>query len=322
MWLAAAIRPIALALPIWAAAMPASAQDYPARPIHLVVGFPAGSGADIGARWIGERLADGSKTTVVVENKPGAGSNIAIGLVAAARPDGYTILFAASSAMAGSRFLYKDFRIDTEDALVPAALLYRTNFVATVAPTSAVGSVDALTRALKAKARNLHAYTNQTGQIAGAYYLAKVGARSEAVSYRTAAEAVADLGSGTLDFMMLDGAFAAGQFRAGRIKPLAVTSARRSAAMPEVPSMQEAGVAGVEFAPFWAAYLPKGTAPEIVAKVTGWMIELVKLEATRAQFATTGRIAIGEGPDAARAELKLEIEKWRDAVRAAGVEPQ
>ena len=94
---------------------PASAQQsYPSRPIHLVVGFPAGSGADIGARFIGEKLQEVSRATIVMENKPGAGSNIAIGQVVNAKPDGYTVLLAASSAMAGSRYLYKDFKIDTQ----------------------------------------------------------------------------------------------------------------------------------------------------------------------------------------------------------------
>ena len=137
---------------------PASAQQsYPSRPIHLVVGFPAGSGADIGARFIGEKLQEVSRATIVMENKPGAGSNIAIGQVVNAKPDGYTVLLAASSAMAGSRYLYKDFKIDTQAEFEPVALLYRTNFSLAVAPTSPLSSVEDLTRHLKSKPRNLHA---------------------------------------------------------------------------------------------------------------------------------------------------------------------
>lgn len=303
-------------------AVPTAAQDYPTRPIHMVVGFPAGSGADIGVRFVAEKLQEVSKARVVVENKPGAGSNIAIGLVAKAKPDGYTVLMAASSAMAGSRFLYRDFRIDTETELEPVSIIWRASFVLTVAPASALASVADLTAHLKSKQRTLHAYTNQTGQLAGAYYLSLVGARSTAVSYRAAADAVADLRSGTLDFMMLDGAFAAGQLRAGRIKPLAVTTARRTTAMPDTPTLQEAGLAGFEFAPFWAAYVPRGTPEPIMARLSGWLIEVARLEATRRQYTTTGSVAIGEGPDGARTALKDEIAKWAIAVKAAGVEPQ
>lgn len=296
--------------------------DFPSRPVRVVVGFPAGSGADIGVRFIAARLQEVSRATIVVENKPGAGSNIAIEQVARAKPDGYTLLFAASSAMAGSRFLYKDFKLDTENEFAPVATLWQSIFVLTVAPQSPVSTVAELTALLKSKPKTLHAYTNQTGQIAAAAYLAKVGATSQSVSYRAAADAVADLGSGTLDFMMLDGAFSAGQMRAGRVKPLAVTAARRSTSTPDTPTMQEAGLADFAFAPFWAAYFPKGTPPEIVARMSVWLIEVVKLDATRQQYHTTGSTALGEGPDQVRAELRSEIGKWAEAVKLAGVVPQ
>ena len=302
---------------------PAAAQPaYPTRAIHLIVGFPAGSGADIGARWVAERLQEVIGSPVVLENKPGAASNIAIGLAANARPDGYTVLLAATSAMAGSRYLYKDFKIDTVASFEPVALLYRTNFSLAVAPSSPIASVDDLTRHLKAKPRSLHAYTNQTGQIAAAYYLSKVGARSESVSYKTAAEAVADLGSGTLDFMMLDGSFTAGQFRGGRIKPIAVTAAQRSSVMPDVPTMHEAGLPGFQFSPYWSAYVPKGTPPAIIQRLTGWLITVIKLDATQRHYLTTGSVGIGEGPEQVRLTLLSEVERWAEAVEAAGIEPQ
>ncbi len=297
-------------------------QDYPTRAIHLLVGFPAGSGADIGVRFIAERLQEVSKQRFIVENKPGAGSNIAIGLSAKARPDGYTVLMAASSAMAGSRYIYKDFTIDTETEFAPVAIIWRASFLLAVSPTSTLSSVADLTALIKSKDRSLYAYSNQTGQLAGSYYLSLVGAKSNGVSYRGAAEAVADMASGTIDFMMLDGAFAAGQVRAGRIKPLAVTTAQRTTALPDTPTLQEAGLAGFEFAPFWAAYVPKDTPQAIIDRLSGWLIEVAKLDATRKQYTTTGSIAVGEGPAAVRAALRSEIAKWAAAVKAAGVEPQ
>jgi tripartite-type tricarboxylate transporter receptor subunit TctC len=297
-------------------------QDYPTRPVHLMVGFPAGSGADIGVRFVADRLHEVSKQRFIVENKPGAGSNIAVGLTAKARPDGYTVLMAASSAMAGSRYIYKDFTIDTEKEFEPVAIIWRASFLLAVSPTSPLQSVAELTRLIRSKDRSLYAYSNQTGQLAGAYYLSLVEAKSNGVSYRGAAEAVADMASGTIDFMMLDGAFASGQVRAGRIKPLAVTTAQRTSALPETPTLQEAGLTGFEFAPFWAAYLPKGTPQPIVDRLSGWLIEVARLEATHKQYTTTGSIAVGGGPAAVRAALRSEIEKWAAAVKAAGVEPQ
>ncbi len=307
-----------------AAAVPSASaqQDYPVRPVHVLVGFPAGSGADIGVRFVAEKLQEVSGQRVIVENKPGAGSNIAIGIAARAKPDGYTVLLAASSAMAGSRFLYKDFKIDTENELEPVALVWRSNFVLSVAPQSAINSVAELTAHLKSKSRTLHAYSNQTGQLVAAYYLYRVGATSNGVNYRGAAEAVADLGSGTIDFMMLDGAFASGQLRAGRIKPLAVTAARRSSSTPDTPTMHEAGVTDFAFSPFWAAYVPRGTPAAVTDKLTRWLVEVANLPATHERFKTTGSIPIGEGPQAARAALVDEIQKWATAVKAAGIEPQ
>lgn len=316
------------AIPTFAAALfvalaPAQAQqDYPTRPIHMLVGFPAGSGADLGVRAFAEKLQDVSRQRIIVENKPGAGSNIAIGIAVNARPDGYTVLMAASSAMAGSRYLYKDFKIDTETAIEPVALLWRSNFVLSVAPSSPINSVGALTEFLKTKPKSLHGYSNQTGQLAAAYYLSRAGVGSNGVNYRGAAEAVADLNSGTIDFMMLDGAFASGQLRAGRIKPLGVTASRRSSSTPDTPTMHEAGMDGFEFSPFWAAYVPLGTPRPIVEKLSKWLIEVARSEAIRERFQVTGSLPIGEDAAAVRAALKDEIGKWAVAVKAAGLEPQ
>ncbi|MDF2119748.1 tripartite tricarboxylate transporter substrate binding protein [Roseiarcaceae bacterium H3SJ34-1] len=300
----------------------AGAQTYPDRPVHLLIGFPAGSGADIGARFIGSQLQKASGQTVIVENKPGAGSNIAVALAAKAKPDGYTLLLAASSAMAGSRYLYKDFNVNTETEFEPIAALWEATFIITVAPDSPLKSVAELTQHLKSKTRNRYGYTNQTGQLTAAYYLALGGALAEPVSYRTAAEAVADLGSGTLDFMALDGAFAAGQLRNGKIKPLAVTTARRSPSMPDVPTMSEAGMEGFVFAPFWALYAPRGTPAEIIKKLQDWSFELMRSEAAKKQFAISGSNISVEDGAATRIKLRTEIEKWAHAVKSAGMEPQ
>lgn len=316
--------PVAVALFLSATAVTsvAAQTEYPARPIRVIVGFAAGSGADIGVRHVAGKMAEIAKATVVVENKPGAGSNIAVGVAANAKPDGYTMLMAASSAMAGSRYLYKDFKIDTETAFEPVATLWLATFILAVDPKSKIGSVADLTAYLKATPKTLHAYTNQTGQLAAAYYLSQIGASSQSVSYRNTPDAVADLNSGAVHFMMIDGAFGSASFRAGRIKPLAVTSLGRSTSMPDVLPMAEAGLPGFAFAPFWAAYFPKGTPKPIVDKAAGWLVETIMHPDTLAQFKTTGSIAVPGGPDEVRKSLRTEIERWALAVKAAKVESQ
>jgi tripartite-type tricarboxylate transporter receptor subunit TctC len=300
----------------------AGAQEtYPARRITMLLGFAAGSGADIGARFVAAELQNACGQPVIVENRPGAGSNIAVTLASQAKPDGYTVLLAASSAMAGSRFLYRDFKVDTEKDFEPVAALWEATFLIVVAPDSPLNSIADLTARLKSKPASLYGFTNQTGQLTAAYYLTQAGASAQAVSYRATTDAVADLGNGALDFMAIDGAFAAGQIRAGKIKALAVTTPGRVAPLPDVPTMSEAGLKDFVFAPFWALYAPRGTPAPIVKTLENHLREIYASEAARKQHAVSGsNIAFADGPGL-RAKLRKEIDRWAGAVKAAGVEP-
>ena len=144
----------------------ACAQDYPTRPMRVLIGFPAGSGADILGRYFTAKLADLSGQSVMVENTPGANANIALSLVANAKPDGYTILFAANSNIAGSRFLFKELSFDTLKDFVPAASFARIAFVMTVGATSPIKSIAELTAYLKSHQHNRYGVTNQTAILA------------------------------------------------------------------------------------------------------------------------------------------------------------
>jgi tripartite-type tricarboxylate transporter receptor subunit TctC len=213
--------------------VPAFAQTtYPERQIHALVGFPPGSGADILARYFSRRLSELAGKPVIVENKPGATSNIAVGLAAKAKPDGYTMLYSANSNMAGNRFLFKDLPFDTVTDFTPVAMLSQTTFILVVAPGSPVNSIAELTRSLKANNRAKFAYTNQIGLLSTQFYRNTVGAEAVAVSYRTATDALPDIQNGTIDFMIIDGTFGMGQIKAGRIKPLAVSTAQRLPTLP------------------------------------------------------------------------------------------
>ena len=317
---------VSLALTMLAALLAVSgvarAQDYPDRAIHAIVGFPPGSGADILARYFSRKLADLAGKPVVVENKPGATSNIALGLAARAKPDGYTILYGANSNMAGSRFLFKDLPFDTVADFVPVALLSQTTFLMVVAPTSPAQSVAQLTALVQANPRAKYGYTNQTSQLATESYKSLMGVAAVPVSYRTAPELLPDLTNGTLDFNVIDGTFGLGQIRAGRIKPLAVTTAQRLDTLPDVPTMQEAGVPGFEFASWWAAWLPKGASPEIVARLGGWYNRITADPETREFLAQTAGAPLSGDGTAAAAKLQAEIAKWARVTKAAGIVPQ
>ena len=301
----------------------ARAQDtYPDRPIHVVLGFAAGSGADILTRYFTQKLELLAKQPVIVDNKPGATGNISLRNVAQAKPDGYTVLFTANSNMAGSRFLFKDLPFDTLKDFTPIASFAQIAFVMVVSPKSPIDTVAALTAHLKSKPDNLYGYTNQTAQLSTEYYMQIAGVKAKPVPYKTTADAMRDVIEGQLDFMVFDGTFAAGQIRQGQLKALAVTTKQRIPTLPDTPTMQEAGVPNYEFSPWWCAYLPAGAPQPIVDKLQGWMLEISAMPETAQFLESVASIPQHDTGPQAEARLKAELPKWETLVKTAGIEPQ
>jgi tripartite-type tricarboxylate transporter receptor subunit TctC len=311
-----------LALALGAFETTARADEYPNRPIHVVIGFAAGSGADILTRFYAGKLAEISGQSTVVENRPGAVGVIAATVVTKAKPDGYTVLFSGNTIMAGGRHLLKDFPFDSDKDLVPAAAFLETPFVLAVSSKSPAHSIAELVTLLKSKTRNKSGYTNPTGLLSTELFKAKTGVESEPVSYKTTADAVPDLADGTLDFMILDGTFAVGQVKAGRIRALAASTNRRITALPDLPTMEEAGVPDYHFSPWWAAYLPGGTPPAIVGKVEAWMGAISKTEAAATFLDTMAALpVIGDG-GWVRARIASDRAVFDRLAAAAHLEPQ
>jgi tripartite-type tricarboxylate transporter receptor subunit TctC len=305
-----------------AAAGPALADDYPGRPMRALIGFPAGSGADILGRFFTTKLGEISGQSVIVENKPGANSNIAAGLVAAAKPDGYTMLFIANSNMAGSRFLFKDLPFDTVKDFVPACSFAQIAFIVVVKKDAPFNTLADLNAHLKKNTKNRYGVTNQMAIITTEYYRQTVGFEATQVQYRTAPEALPDVENGTLDFQIMDGTFAAGAIKAGKIKALAVTTSKRHPEFPDVPTMDEAGLKGFELAPWWGVFFPKNTPPEIVAKVGGWMNKISVTPEAAKFLANVGSFPLTEDGKTAAARLQADIALWAPIVKAARIEPQ
>ena len=304
-----------------AAAGMAQAQDYPNRPLRVVIGFPAGSGADILGRHFTNKLQEFSGQPVVVENKPGANSNIAIGLVKNAKPDGYTMLFVANSNMAMNKWLFKSLPFDTIKDFTAVASWAQLGFVVVVAADSKHGTLDDLTKFLKSRPQNKYGTTNQTAVVSSEYYrqLAKFEATN--VPYRTAPDALPDVTNGTLDFMIMDGTFAQGQIRQGKLKPLAVTSAWRVKGI-DAPTFQEAGFKDFEFAPWWATYVPVGTPKPIVDKLQGYFNQITKMPDIEAALEKIASVPLHLGSDETAKKLAGEVDKWGPIIQAAGIVPQ
>ena len=296
--------------------------EWPNGPLRIFIGFPAGSGADILGRYFTQKISELAGKPVIVENKPGANSNIAANLVATAKPDGNSILFIASSNMAANPFLFKSLPFDTVKDFKAAGTFAQIVFVMVVAPDSPLKTVDDVIKHLKSKKQNKYGYTNQTALMSSELFKAMTGTEAVGVSYRTAPDAMPDVTNGTLDMMIMDGTYAAGQVRAGRLRAIAVTTAMRSPSFPGVPTMQEAGLKGYEFAPWWGVYFPKGTPDAIVAKMDGWLQQIGNNPETAKFLETVGAIVNKDTGKEADARLAADIEKMGPIIKAAGIEPQ
>ena len=192
----------------------ADAQPYPNRRITLVVGYAAGSGADILARFYANKLADETGQTVVVENKPGANGLIGAQGVKQAKPDGYTLLFSPSAGMAGGKFLNANLPYDPQKDFIIAAPLLDVAFALTVGASSPAKNVGELTALLKGKPKARYGTSNSTGIAATQVYKTLMGFEAQEVVYKSTADSIADLADGTLDFSFIDGVFALAQQKA------------------------------------------------------------------------------------------------------------
>lgn len=302
--------------------LPARAQQgYPDKPIHVVIGFAAGSGADILCRFFTNKLGELSGQAVVIENRPGAVGVIAGNVVAKSKPDGYTILWCGNSIMVGGQYLVKDMPFDPKKEFISAGAFLETPFVIAVGAQSKAQNVADLVKLLKGKTRNRSAYTNPTGQLSTALFKQRTGVESESVSYKTTADAMADLSDGTLDYMILDGTFAVGQVKSGRIRALAATSAGRITALPDVPTMQEAGISDYVFSPWWGAYLPAGTPQPIVDKVAGWMSAMANAPDSAKFLGTMAALPVLDTPKEMDARLQKDRGMWDKLAADAKLSP-
>jgi tripartite-type tricarboxylate transporter receptor subunit TctC len=302
------------------AAGASSAQTYPDRRITLVVGFAAGSGADILARYYATKLAAETGQTVVVENKPGANGMIAAQAVKQAKPDGYTLLFSPSAGMAGGRFLYANLPYDPEKDFIIAAPLLDVAFALTVGANSPAKSVNELTALLKGKSGARYGTANSTGIAATEVYKTLHQFTATQVAYKTTADAIGDLADGTLDFMFLDGVMALSQQKAGKLRLLATTSTRIAGA--DVPTMREAGVGNYSFAVWWMIMTPAGTPPEAVSALNKVFTKINSADETKTFLNNVASQPLTGTPAEMVEKLRKDIEVWAQIAKTGNIVPQ
>jgi tripartite-type tricarboxylate transporter receptor subunit TctC len=300
----------------------ARAQEYPSQDIRLICGFPPGSGADVFVRYFAEKLRPIAGRTVIVENKPGAASYIATEYVAKSKPDGHTIYPFAVTTVAASMHLFKKPPVDVGKALRAVASTSNLAFVLTVGANSPYKTVAELTEAMKKKGKDAnYAVAANPGRIMGAIYKDKAGLAATEVQYRTAPDSLNEMENGRIDYGLHDPVFVLAQVRAGRLRPLAVSTAERLAAAPDIPTMTESGIP-MNLALWWGVMVPAATPDPIANKINQWFKELVSLPETKKFLNDSGADPMIRTPEEAQRMFVTAIKEWGDYVRMAGIEPQ
>jgi len=307
--------------------LPALAQDanYPSREVHVIAAFPAGSGADVYTRYFAENMRPflGPNTVFIVENKVGASGNVAINHVARSKPDGYTMLIHAPSAIAANMSLFKEPGYDATKAFDVLGSVCRLPFTVSVSPNSPHKTLESLIVEIKKKGdKASYGTTAPTGQVAGALMKSILKIPIVEVPYRTAADSVNDLNSGNLDYMMYDPIFAMPKHRAGTVRVLAISSKERMTTAPDIPTMHESGVPGVDVNGWWGVAVPTGVPQPIKDKIADAFRKMAEKPETKKWLADLGGDPWAVGPAEAQARMLEDIKDWAGFVKVANLPPQ
>jgi tripartite-type tricarboxylate transporter receptor subunit TctC len=312
-----------LLLAVLAVAAPAQAQSYPDKPIKLVVPFAPAGATDVLARIVGQKLSELEKQPVIVDNRAGAGGNIGSDAVAKAAPDGYTLLMGAVGTHAINVSLYKKMPYDPVKDFIPVVLVATVPNVLVVPASLPVNSVKELIAYGKANPGKLNFGSSGNGtsiHLSGELFKSMTGMDMQHVPYKGSGPATVDLLSGQVQMMFDNLPSAMPNIKSGKLKALAVTSAKRSPSLPDVPTIAEAGVPGYE-APSWFGILvPKGTPPEIVAKLNTDINKILAMPDTKKKFLEQGAEPAGGTPEQFAALINSEIPKWAKVVKASGAQ--
>jgi tripartite-type tricarboxylate transporter receptor subunit TctC len=303
---------------------PAAAQSYPEKAVVMVAPFPAGGSVDLVARAVAQQMSETWKQSVIVANRPGAGGNIGAEMVARAVPDGYTLLM-GTTALASSPALYRKLGYDVTHDLASISLVVTMPNVLVVHPSLPAHSVQELVALAKAKPGALNSASAGVGSsnhLALVLFNTMAGVDIAHIPYKGAAPAVADVLGGHVAMTFVPIAAAVPPVRSGKLRALGITSAARSATLPGVPTLSEAGVHGYE-ATSWNALLAPGSTPhDTVLRIHDALAESLRVPKVREILVSAGAEPVGSSPEDFGRFLRKEIAKWGEVVRAAGLKAE
>lgn len=298
------------------------AQDYPSRPIRLIVPYAAGGGADTVARIVAKRVGETIGQPLVIENRGGAGSIIGTDMVAKAEPDGYTLLLGQSGPISINPAVYKDLRYDPVKDFSPITMTTAYPYILVVNAKNPARSLQDFVSAAKAKVGALNYGTTGVGaanHLVSELFSSKAGLKMTHIPYKGTALAVADLLSGQIDMVFSDPSSVLQHMQAGTLRGLAVTSPRRSSVSPEVPTVAESGYPGFEALAWHGILAPADTPSSIVQKLKQHIADALKHPETNILLVKQAMEPIGNSPNEFAAFIFKDIETWKAVAKEANI---
>ena len=314
---------LAAAITFGAAAVSANAQNYPNRPIRMVVGFPAGGGTDITARLVGDKLSKAWGQPVIIDNRAGAGGIIATEFVARAASDGYTLIMGGGNAMTVNPAVYKKLPYDPLKDFVPITMVIQSPLVMAIHPSIPAKSVQEMLAYLKANPDKANfSSANMHTRLAGEMLHQMSGIKITPVAYKGGGPAVNGVLTGDVPMTLMDAGSVMPQIRGGLLRGLAVTTSARARAVPELPTVAESGVPGYDIGTWFGLFAPAGTPQDIVSKLNAEVARIVALPDVKEAFAKLGGDGVGNSAEDFANQIRNDIVRFTKAARAANMEPE
>ena len=308
---------------LWLGA-PLAQPNYPTKPIRFIVTFPPGGSSDLIARALAAVLSDRLRQQVLVENRPGAGGNIGIDAVAKSAPDGYTMGLGAAGALAANVSLYPKMPYDPVKDLAPVSNVAFVPFflvAKTALPANDLRELVALASAKPGQLMLGYGGNGTAMHLSGELFKLMAKVQLTNVPYKGSGPAAMDAVSGQLDLAVVDVASAINQVKAGRLKAIAVTSAKRVSVAPDVPTLAEAGLAGYEATGWFGVVMPAGTPAEIIGRMNSELVAALKRQDIRERVIAAGAEPSPSTPQEFGALIRDEIAKWAEVVKISGAKP-
>jgi tripartite-type tricarboxylate transporter receptor subunit TctC len=319
------LKALLVAGALLAGSLPAWAQPYPNRPLRIVVPFPPGGGTDIGTRIVAQKLQEAWGQAVIVENKPGAAGIVGTELTAKSAPDGYTFMMGNIGTHAINVSLYKKLAYDPVRDFAPVSMVADLPLLLLVHPSVPANSVKELIALAKSQPGKLNFSSSGAGgsmHVAAELFKSMTGVDMVHIPYKGGAPAVADLLSGQVALSFSTVLETIQHVKAGKVRALAVTNDHRSIALPDLPTIAEAGLPGYQSISWLALFAPAGTPKDIVNKVSAESVRILKLPDVKERLLAQGAEPIGSTPEQLATILSADIAKYAKVIRESGYKPE